>query len=241
MSRNDNHSGMQKQWRDITKALAAVTRSLEGEPDIEGTVQGIVAAVVDTVPGADHAAVSLLEGGELRTVAATGELVHRVNEIEHQLEEGPCVDAVRDEAIYRIDLMTEERRWPRFAAAAQEMGIGSMLGFRLFTNERTQGSLDLYAFEQHAFDTTAELTGELFAAHAAVALAGSAEKATLRQAMNTRDTIGMAKGILMHRERIGADQAFTMLVTASQHANMKLRDVADWLISENSKTAASSD
>lgn len=222
---------------DVAAALTAVARSLEAEPDVERTVEGIVDAVAGTIPAADHAAVSMWDAGELRTVATTGELAAKINAVEHQLGEGPCVDAVLAERIYRIDVMARDTRWPRFAAAAHELGIQSMLGYRLFTSERTLGSLDLYASEPNAFDANAELTGELFAAHAAIALVGSTQEADLRYAIGTRDTIGMAKGILMHREKVTAEKAFTMLVAASQHANMKLHDVAAWLVAENDRVA----
>ena len=48
----------------------------------------------------------------------------------------------------------------------------------------------------------------------------------MRQAMENRAVIEQAKGILMARHRCGPDQAFRMLVEASQRDNRKLRDVA---------------
>ena len=118
-------------WR---KALSDVARSLEAEPDLQHVVEGIVAAVTETVPGAEQAGVSLREGRILRTVAATGDLARRLNAIEHQLDEGPCMQAVLQRRSYRIDDMSTDTRWPRFAAAAQAHGVRSMLGYRLFTN-----------------------------------------------------------------------------------------------------------
>jgi AmiR/NasT family two-component response regulator len=53
---------------------------------------------------------------------------------------------------------------------------------------------------------------------------------TLQTALNTRETIGEALGILMERERISADQAFDILRRASQHLNIKLREVAQDLV-----------
>jgi hypothetical protein len=48
----------------------------------------------------------------------------------------------------------------------------------------------------------------------------------LHDALETRDIIGQAKGILMSTHHIGVDEAFKMLVRASQASNRKLRDVA---------------
>ena len=166
----------------------------------------------------------------MQTVAATSDLTKRINAIEHELDEGPCRQALLDHGSYRIDDMSTDSRWPRFAAAADARGVRSMLGYALFTSDRTLGTLDLYSSKRNAFDVNSEVIGELFAAHAAIALTGSARQAEFHRALSSRDTIGIAKGILMHREGITADQAFHLLVAASQNANMKLHDVAVWLV-----------
>jgi AmiR/NasT family two-component response regulator len=52
----------------------------------------------------------------------------------------------------------------------------------------------------------------------------------LNAALGTRETIGEALGILMERERITPNQAFDVLRRASQHLNIKLREVAQNLV-----------
>lgn len=83
--------------------------------------------------------------------------------------------------------------------------------------------------EPHAFDDESRHVGSLFAGHAAVALAAVQERTQLAAAVLTRDLIGQAKGILMERHGLSADQAFTVLVRVSQHTNLKLRDIAEQL------------
>ena len=51
----------------------------------------------------------------------------------------------------------------------------------------------------------------------------------LREAMRSRSVIEQAKGILMERHKITAEQAFTLLTHASQRSNVKLRDIAEEL------------
>lgn len=227
----------QGQFADVAQVLRDVARSLEAQPDLQRTVEGIISAVTDTVPGAEAGGVSLWEGKVLRTVAATSDLVSRVNGLEHTLNEGPCLDALREHRTYCIDDMSQEKRWPRFVAAAYAEGIQSMLGYRLFTSGRTLGSLDLYSTQVHAFDDEAQMVGELFAAHAAIALLGSTQQSEWRVALNSRDVIGMAKGILIHRNRLTEDQAFALLVSASQRVNMKVYDVARWLVAQSTDSA----
>jgi AmiR/NasT family two-component response regulator len=51
----------------------------------------------------------------------------------------------------------------------------------------------------------------------------------LERAIASRDVIGQAKGILMERHRISADEAFERLKAASQHQNRKLAALAEEL------------
>jgi GAF domain-containing protein len=226
---------------DVAQALRDVARSLEAEPDLQHVLAAIVASVSDTVPGAEHAVVSLREGKLLQTVASTSDLTKRINNIEHELDEGPCLQALLDHHSYRIDDMSQDTRWPRFAAAAEAHGVRSMLGYKLFTSGRNLGALDLYSSKRNAFDADSEIIGELFAAHAAIALTGSTQQAEFRRALSSRDTIGIAKGILMQRERISDDQAFNLLVSTSQNANIKLHDLAEWLVDNVNNTASRPD
>lgn len=226
---------------DVAQALRDVARSLEAEPDLEHVLGAIVASVTDTVPGAEHAGVSLYERRLLQTVASTSDVTKRINTIEHELDEGPCLQALLDHRSYRIDDMSTDTRWPRFAAAAEGHGVRSMLGYKLFTSGRTLGTLDLYASTPNAFDAESEVVGEVFAAHAAIALLGSTQQAEWQTALNSRDTIGMAKGILMQRDRISDVHAFNLLVSTSQNANIKLHDIAVWLIDNANNTARRED
>lgn len=222
---------------DLALVLSKIARTLEPEPDVDRTVGHIVVAAAATVPGADEAGVSLLDGGRMLSVGPSSAVVTRLDHLQHQLHEGPCVDAIFEHPVYRTGDIGTDSRWPRFGREAAEAGVRSMLGFRLFTSRAVIGALNLYSWRPDAFDEEAERVGELFAAHAAVALAGSRGQAQLRVALKTRDMIGMAKGILMERHRVGPDRAFEMLVEASQHANMKLRDAAEWLVREGSTPA----
>ncbi|MEV0074401.1 MULTISPECIES: ANTAR domain-containing protein [unclassified Amycolatopsis] len=70
----------------------------------------------------------------------------------------------------------------------------------------------------------------MFVIHAAIALVGAQTEAHLHLAMESRGVNSMAKGILMQRRDVDATPAFRMFVDASQHGNMKLHEVAAWLV-----------
>ena len=101
-----------------------------------------------------------------------------------------------------------------------------MLCCQLFVDGDQLGALDLYAGRPGAFDDESQVLGQLFAAHAAVAIAGAEHEEDLRTAVGGRDLIGQAEGILMERHEITADQAFGVLVQVSQEVDRKLSDVA---------------
>lgn len=125
--------------------------------------------------------------------------------------------------------MRTEQRWPEFAKRAVDLGVGSMLSIQLYVTGDNLGALNLYSEAAEAFDDESEHVGLLLASHAAIAMASAQQQEQLVQAITTRDLIGQAKGILMERHKITSEQAFTLLIRASQLANTKLRDVAEHL------------
>jgi AmiR/NasT family two-component response regulator len=91
----------------------------------------------------------------------------------------------------------------------------------------------MYSKTTETFDEAARETASLFADQLGVAAAKAAQYAEsyelleqLQQALQSRAAIEQAKGILMAHSRVGPDEAFNMLVRASQHQNRKLRAIA---------------
>ena len=105
-----------------------------------------------------------------------------------------------------------------------------MLCFQLYVEGDDLGALNLYSRVADAFDDESEHVGLLFAAHAAIAFEAVRERDGLSRSVLTRQLIGQAQGILMERHKVTQDQAFGLLVAASQRSNTKLRDVADALV-----------
>ncbi|MDN5751233.1 MAG: GAF and ANTAR domain-containing protein [Pseudonocardia sp.] len=212
--------------------LGDLARELQQESTLQDTLDGIVRAAVDNVPGAWMAGISSVEGRrKISTTAGSHPLAFEVDRLQYRVGEGPCLSAIYDQRTLRLPDMTAETRWPTFTEQAWKLGIGSMLSFQLYVENEDLGALNLYHPEPGGFDDESEHVGLLFATHAAVAMAGSLARHQLSLAVATRDLIGQAKGILMERHRLTGDQAFELLVRASQRGNMKLRDVAEQLTS----------
>jgi GAF domain-containing protein len=106
-----------------------------------------------------------------------------------------------------------------------------MLCVPLWAGDEHLGTLSLYGDKPDCFDATAKQLADLYATHAALALAEARRTDQLKRAILSRDLIGQAKGILMERERLTADQAFDRLREVSQRLNRKITDVAQELTS----------
>ena len=167
---------------------------------------------------------------------STGPVVERADALQHEAGEGPCLDALRlGEPFYAEDL-SDDARWPAFGPAATALGMRSLLALPLSSHE-TVGALNLYAGYPHAFGVVDRARAVLLAGLAALAFTSARSHETeertaanLHAALTTREVIGQAQGILMERERITGNQAFDILRRASQHLNIKLREVAQSLV-----------
>ncbi len=223
------------------EGFADVVRSLFAEPDLRDTLQRIVELAVVTIPGCDYAGVSLIERrAKVYTPVSTDDVVRRSDALQYELREGPALDSIwSTDYVYLPDLR-KSQRWPRFAEAAAQLPIGSLLTFRLFTAQETLGALSLYARATQAFHEQDHDVGVIFSAQAASALAATRRITNLNRALDTRETIGQAQGILMERHRMTADQAWEHLKTASQNLNVKLAELARTIALTGEEPASSS-
>ena len=214
--------------------LATLARELAAEDDRDAVLARVVDASVSQIDGAERAGITVLTRKAVSTPVATDDLVRAIDKHQYITGEGPCLTAARDQQhVVRVDDLHTDSRWPEFSAAVAELRVRSMLSFQLYTANPTGadtiGALNIYAAAPNAFTDDAVHTGTVLAAHAAVAAAAAHKTSNLRVALQSRDTISQAKGILMERFKITPEQAFDVLIAASQHTHHRLRDVAERL------------
>ena len=216
---------------ELAVQFSELARTLQQPDDPDRTLQAIVQAAVQLIPGVDEASISaVLARKHVTSQAPSGELAQAVDALQDETGQGPCLDAVYEQETVRVADMATETRWPRFTERALQAGAAGMLSFQLYVEGDNLGALNLYSRQAGTFDDESEHVGLLFASHAAVAYDAVRQKSGLVRSVATRQLIGQAQGILMERHKITADQAFGLLVRASQHRNTKLRDVADALV-----------
>ena len=214
----------------VAAALTEAARAIHSHRSLDDTLDAIVRAAQETVPGFEHVGISITHGnGTIETRAGTGQLVWEVDELQYKLHEGPCYDAIRHGGVTVVDDMATETRWPRYVSEVTARGLRAQMGLQLFTEDGTLGGLNLYS-RKPGIDPDAVQLAELFAAHASIALGRARHEHQLNESVASRQAIGTAVGIIMERYRISEDRAFQFLVRASSTSNLKLRVIAQELV-----------
>ncbi|MBB3676066.1 GAF and ANTAR domain-containing protein [Modestobacter versicolor] len=223
--------------REAVEALERLGRLSLADQSVESVLQTVVDLAKQVLPGGPEASISMVVNGRPSTPSSTAQLALELDESQYTRGYGPCLTAASSGAEVEIADTSTETRWADYCRVAAERGNGSSLSVPLSVEGRVVGALNLYATEAHAFDDAARATARRFAPYAAVAASNvyayqhARDLAdNLRVALESRALIDQAKGILMERHRLDADEAFRALASVSMRTNTKVRDVAEELI-----------
>lgn len=185
------------------------------------------------VGGGLSCGMTMQPSGRPVTVACSDQVAARVDEVQYELDDGPCLHAMRDGSVARIEDTTEKARWPEFEAQAASHGVRSCLALPLIAEGKPVGALNLYSRQASAFGAAEARRAENFAENASGALSLAMRLAShaalieqLRSSLTSRTVIDQALGIIMAREECNQARAFAILRSASQNSNVKLRDIA---------------
>jgi len=197
------------------------------------TFDEIYQHLVDTAPrvvaGCDHASLMLARGDGYETAAASDEVARHIDSLERELGEGPCVDAIDDEAGQIDTDISTHSTWPKLAERVlAETPVRGMAGYRIVIEGRKIGALNLFSDTPGALETGGD-EGVVLAAFASIALGSVANREraeSLRRGLESNREVGKAIGLLMAAHEIGSVEAFELLRRASNDMNMKLTEVA---------------
>ncbi|WP_375478497.1 GAF and ANTAR domain-containing protein [uncultured Jatrophihabitans sp.] len=212
-------------------ALGHLARALRAEgADVHATLERIVSHATEAIEPATWVGIALLERNRFTPQAVSGRPPHDLDVYQGQMKAGPCFDVARTQKAAIIEDTAASQRWPDFCARAVQQQVRSMLCVPLWVDERRLGTLSLFSAEPSVFAPRHLLITELYSTLAALALADAQRVANLHAALESRDLLGQAKGILIERERLTPDAAFARLAAASQAANRKVTAVAQHLV-----------
>jgi GAF domain-containing protein len=190
------------------------------------------------VPGVKGVGLTLRTGDSGTTVAFSGDMAPALDDAQYADDLGPCLEAFRtDRTVYVEQISKELSRWPTFVRRADELGIHSSLSLPLRLESDPVGALNLYADRPAAFSEETVEVAHMFAVQASIAVTNAQVywrakhlADNLAKALDSRDLIGQAKGILMREHGISGDEAFDRLRRASQERNIKVTALAEQII-----------
>ncbi len=219
----------------INDAFRQMSALIYAGADSGSIHQALVDAAARLVEGCRRASLLVRTRDRFVTAASTDDVARRIDQIEIEVGEGPCVDAIVEEAYqHDADLTDGTTPWPRFAERiVAETTVRSAIGYRLLLDGDKVGALNLFSDVPGGLTERSADTGAVIASFASVALMAiraREEAATLRQGLSSNREIGKAVGLLMAAHHINGQEAFELLRNTSQELNMKLAQVASQVI-----------
>ncbi len=214
-----------------SELLSRMALALHEEKVPRATVQLVVGYARSAIK-CDEAGVTVTRRNKIETAAATSMLVRKADQFQQSLREGPGLDVRAAPSYVLIEDTLDDGRWPRWTERVALLGLRAVLSVELQTADRTFGALNLYSRAPGSFTTGDLAVATTFARHASVALASSEEVFHLKIAVDSRNLLGQAQGILMERFAIDSDRAFDVLRRYSQTYNVKLSVIAQRVVDE---------
>ena len=222
--------------------LAAALEAMPSGDGVIGVVERVVVAACHVIQGADSVSVVMrAEDGDFSTVAASDMLARSVDQLQLGYDESPSITATLTDGfgVSASSDLAADSDFPRFGPAAAGLGISAVIATGMFPGGTPPrfGALNCWSRTPGGLDGADRDHALVLASFAATAIAGvrartvaELQAAQLKEALDSRDVIGQAKGILMERRGYDSQAAFDVLRRTSQELNVKLRDVAQTLV-----------
>jgi GAF domain-containing protein len=215
---------------DLT-ALVLSTKSLEG------FLGALAEAAMAYAPQSAGCGITLERQGRPLTVASVGAKALSLDEKQYGQDDGPCLEALRSGHEVSVPDMLAETRWGAYPAYAAAMGAYSSLSLPIAPRTHTAGALNLYADRAGGFadadlpalrSVASQATGAIALAQRVADIEGF--NTELQEALRSRAVIDQAIGVIMAQQRCSHSRAFDILRSASQHRNVKIRDLCEELV-----------
>jgi GAF domain-containing protein len=220
----------------VARSIASLALYFIGDGTLRSTLTDVTHLTCEAL-AADMAGITMLVDGRPATGVFTEESAAEIDTWQYESAgRGPCIDAFHRQEVFRITDTSTDDRWPQFAAGALSHGVRSTLSLPLTRTGTPLGAVNVYSYTPGHFpeDTTA---AEMLAIQAGIVLANAHAyqescdlNENLNQALTSRRTIDYAIGLLMSVGGRSPEEAFQVLVRASQRENRKLRDIAADLV-----------
>jgi transcriptional regulator with GAF, ATPase, and Fis domain len=174
----------------------------------------------------------------LQVVAASSERTRLLELFQLQTDQGPCLDCFRTgQPVSVADLALSTARWPRFAAAAAEVGFAAVHALPMRLRSEVIGALNLFEVRPGALDEGKLRIGQALADVATIGLLQQRAihrrdmlTEQLQTALNSRVLIEQAKGVLAERLQVDVGQAFALLRDGARSRNRRLSELSQAIV-----------
>jgi GAF domain-containing protein len=222
---------------DIAASITELQALLLGTESIDTFLAELAILAARTLGEGVSCGITLQPNGRPLTVASSDAVAAQVDELQYGIDQGPCLSALRTGRQVRIDDVASDKRWSGYAIQALAHGVRSSLSLPITAQQKPVGALNLYAPAPGFFAATQIQHAQRFADNASVAMGLAARLAAqvvltdqLRASLASRSIIDQALGVIMAEQRCTTREAFAILRAASHNRNIKLRQVAEQIV-----------
>ena len=223
---------------ELSSTFARIQGMLLTEEAVVKAVDLLALAAKDAIPGSLGAGVSLIdEQGRRTSTGYTDMTVKAADHLQYEVGQGPCLSAWAGNRVVRSNDLTTEDRWPLWTPGAIGLGVRSVLSAPLIHRTQTLGAIKVYSAVPDAYDERSWHLLTLFSGPAATLL-GNVQASelprkmsrALKDAVHSRDSIAVAKGILMERTGMTEDEAMAELLRQARRDSQPLIATADQIV-----------
>jgi transcriptional regulator with GAF, ATPase, and Fis domain len=213
--------------------LVKFAKTLVRRYDLDDVLTDLAADLRNALDVAGAGVMLADEHNHLRFVSSSDETLKCLEDLQIELDEGPCLRAYRTATrVMAIDLR-DDPEFPRFGPAAVDAGMVAVFSYPLEYEEQVFGALNLYRHEPGRLDERQEELGAAFSDIATLYLMHGSDderreelNRQLQGALDSRVAIEQAKGFVAARCDVTPGDAFELLRRHARGHGHKLREVA---------------
>ncbi len=221
----------------LTEAFVEMADTLVDDFDVIDFLHVLTARCVQLLGVAAAGLLLADQRDKLRVVAASSERTRLLELFALQTDQGPGLDCFRSGQPVSAPDLPAVVRWPRFSAAAAEIGFGAVHALPMRLRTDVIGALSLFNVDAGGLDAGRLRIGQ---ALADVSTIGLLQQRAIRHrevlveqlqtALQSRVTIEQAKGVLAERLQLDIGEAFTALRDHARRHNRRLSEVAQAVV-----------
>lgn len=217
----------------LTSLLRRFAGTLVGEYDLEEVLSRLGEEVASLLGAVGAGAMLADDDGKLHFVATSDEVLGQLEQLQIELDEGPCLQAYRTcDPVVAADL-SEDARFPRFGPRAVQVGMRAVHSFPMHISGAAVGALNVYTDEPSDLSEEAIGLGRTFADIATIYVIHDRDlsereqmTADLQKALDSRVVIEQAKGFLAAKCEVDPGPAFELIRQHARSNHLRAREVA---------------